>query len=490
MQAHRRHSLVRRLAGQRGQDTIEWAGVLIVVAAVIAAVVTFAPGLGSTLGHDIGCVIGKLFGNSCKAAPGYTVSASTKTAGYNGRVAIVDGSHSYTVTLTKSSNGTSTVTLVNNGDLGVSAKVGGGVELGPLANVQAEASAGIGGYGDQTTTWTYPTWSAGQNAYGHISSGNGFGLASHDAVSSTVGSVPLIGGLVTKGFDDVTGASGAPGPSSLPKQDLSSTAVGVGAQGSAEANANADFGPLQAGVNASLDAHAGLQRVTYGPDKGDLQLTAGLDGTADGSLMDALFGGQASGLGTANGEVTVTFSPNGHPEQLEVAASGDGVWSVAPASSVHLEAPSSGEDGKSGSGGSDGSGGSGGSEGSGGKSGSDSGGGSDDSPLSIDHDGAGGSGVGTSFVGTLNLATHPQAEQDLESLLEGNPVEISSLVNDMNTEGDESVQTYKLSRSNSSWGASGSVGVGLGAGVDDGSSSATYKPPETRTDGGKWQSGS
>ena len=98
--------------------------------------------------------------------------------------------------------------------------------------------------------------------------------------------------------------------------------------------------------------------------------------------------------------------------------------------------------------------------------------------------------MGTSFVGTIDLAQHPQAEQDLQSVLEGDPAKIPALIDDMNSEGTETVQTYHITQSQSKWGASGSVGVGLGAGVDDGSSSANYDPPETRTDGGPWQKGS
>lgn len=86
MQLPRHPACWRRLAGQRRQDTIEWAAVLLVVAALIAAVVSFAPQLGSTLGHDVQCVIAKISGGGCTVgAPGKTVSVSSRTARYIGR---------------------------------------------------------------------------------------------------------------------------------------------------------------------------------------------------------------------------------------------------------------------------------------------------------------------------------------------------------------------------------------------------------------------
>jgi hypothetical protein len=459
--------LRRRLVCQRGQDTVEWAGVLVIVALIIAAIVAFAPRLGTTLGHDMECVIKKIFGGGCTAPAPYVVSVTTKTVGYNGRVGFVNGGHGYTLTLTKYSNGTSAITAVNTGTLGVSAQVGAGVELGPIGGASAQASIGGGGYGDQTTTWTFPSWSAGQSGWGKISGGSSLGLAVHDGASATLGAVPLVGGTLSGVFDSVTGAHGAPGRGSLPGKP-SSTAVGGGAQGSAKAGANVSFGGFSAGVNASLAAHAGLEHITSGPQKNDWQLTAGLDGSGDASLLGALFGAQASLAGKVNGAVTVTFSASGAPLTLAVAASGNGVWGIVPPGTTSVRVPVGSPSG----------------------SGKGSGNGSSGAPmLSVQSDNAGGSGVGTSFVGTLNLATDPQAQSDLEALLEGNPAKLPALISDMNSNGTETVQTYKLSSSNSTVGASVSVGVGGGANLTDGSSTATYYVPETRQDGGPWQRG-
>jgi hypothetical protein len=462
------------LAGECGQDTVEYLGVLAIVASLIGVVLLVVNVFGPSIERGAECLIAKVFRiGGCSAGPGYPVSASVKTVGYSGRVTIVSGGHSYTITLTKLSNGTSTITATNGGTVGVSAQWGANVELGPLGGAGADATVGGGGYGGQTSTWTFPSWSLGQHYFNTISQGNALGLTAHDVVAGTVGQVPVAGSLATGLFDRITGASGGPNQGSLPHKYLTSTSTGAGVQGSADAGAHVDLGPLQGQIGGSIDAQAGVQHIGYGAQKGDWQLVAGLNGTADGSLADYLFGGQAEGEGNVSGEVDVTYSSSGAPGTLEVVASGDGVWGVAPPSDAGVDVPgdSSGE----------------GSKADGGESGEDGGG---EPLLSVQSDGSGGSGAGSAFTGTLDLSTDPQASQDVTSILEGNTAAIGDLIDQMNEHGTETVQTYQISRSNSSFGGSVSVGAGAGMQLSNGSSSATYQPPKTREDGGKWHEGS
>jgi hypothetical protein len=170
--------------------------------------------------------------------------------------------------------------------------------------------------------------------------------------------------------------------------------------------------------------------------------------------------------------VTVTYSPNGTPLTLQITASGDGVWGASGVQNVGAKVPvgSSSEGGASGQGGSAGEG----------------GGGAKPPTLEILTKRTGGSGSGTSFTGTLNLATDPAAQQDLQGLLQGDPTRLGDLINQLNSNGTESLQTYHISRSSSTYGAKLSAGVGVGGELNDGSSSATYDPPTTRRDGGPW----
>lgn len=271
-----------------------------------------------------------------------------------------------------------------------------------------------------------------------------------------IGSFPA-GSTLTGWFDSATGARGAPGASSLPATHPSSTAIGGGAQGSADAKAGASLGGSGTGVGASIDAHAGVQHLTSGPQKGDNQLVLGLDGKADANLTNGLLGGgQADAAGNVNGELAVTYSPSGKPLTLEVVASGDGVWGVSPPSNASGVIP-----GKQGQ----------------------------EPVLKLEGGSSDGSGQGSSFTGTLDLANDPQAQQDLRSTLQGHPAGIPALIADMNSRGTESVQTYRIKRSSTTYSLSASLGVGGGAGLSDGSSTATYNPPETREGGGKWQNG-
>ncbi|MBV8998618.1 MAG: hypothetical protein JO304_06135 [Solirubrobacterales bacterium] len=453
---------------------IEYAGVLLVVTVVIALVGTAAlRTIGPTLAHDVQCLVQKILGQGgCGAGPAYPVSASTKTVGYSGRVTIVDGGHSYQVTLTKLSNGTSTITVVDTGKLGVSVEASAGVDAGPLIGADAQASAGGGGYGDQRYKWTFPSWAQGQSAYNKISQGSALGLGAHDLVSSTAGSVPFFGGAITHLFDSATGASGAPNQGSLPHKYLTSSSTGAGLQGSAGAKAGVNLLGPQSGVGATINANVGVEQITYGAQKGDRQLVAGLSGTADGALAGVLFGGaQANAAGNIQGQATVTFSPNGTPLTLQINASGDGVWGASPLQNVKAKLPTSSTSAS----GSSQQGGSGG-----------EGGGAKPPTLTIETKGTGGSGVGTSFTGTIDLTSDPQAQQDVQGFLQGDPTTLGDLINQLNSHGTESLQTYHITRSNTTYGAKFSAGAGVGGQLNDGSSSATYDPPTTRQNGGPW----
>ena len=422
-------------------------------------------GLAGTVQRGIMCALDEIFHTgTCTAATPYPVSVSTKTVGYNGRVIIVDGGHSYTVTETHLSNGTAQISLVNTGTLGVSARVGAEVELGPLGGAEAQAQAGGGVYANGSTTWTFPNWATADKYWHQISSGNSLGLAVNDGLDS---SVPLAGHFLAGLFDDITGEHGAPTQHSIDGQYLTATAAGGGVQGTASAGAGANVGSLGADIKASVSAQAGLERINSGAQKGDWQGTVHLTLDGDSSLGDALFGPHASGIGSLDGEVTVTFGPDFTPRELEVTGSGDGVWEATgeggqvPEGSAHGgTSPESGD--------------------------GEGGGGESEPLLKVSHEGAGGEGVGSKFVGTLDLSEDPAAQAALEQVLEGNTSQIPVLIADMNAHGTEYTQSYHLKKSSSTYGGEVNVGGGGGAELNDGSSSACYDPPRVRQNGGPW----
>jgi hypothetical protein len=445
--------------GESGQEAIELGGLLVLIAAIFAMLFTL--GLAGTVQRAILCSIEKILHiGPCAAPPAYPVSVATKTVGYNGRVIIVDGGHSYTVTETHLSNGTAQISLVNTGTLGVSARAGAEVELGPLGGAEAQAQAGGGVYVNGSTTWTFPSWASGDKYWHQISSGNSLGLAVNDGLDS---SVPVAGHFLAGLFDDITGDKGAPTQHSIDGRYLTATAVGGGAQGTASAGAGANIGSLGADIKASVSAQAGLEHINSGALKGDWQGTIHLTVDGDGSLGDALFGPHASGIGSLDGDVTVTLGPDFKPRELEVTASGDGVWEAtgeggqAPEGSAHGgTSPESGEGGKS------------------------------EPLLGVSHEGAGGEGAGSKFVGKLDLSDDPAAQAALEQVLEGNTSQIPVLIADMNAHGTEYTQSYHLKKSSSTYGGEVNVGGGGGAELSDGSSSACYDPPRVRQNGGRW----
>lgn len=476
----------RSWRSESGQEVLEWSGLLVLVAAIFTML--FSLGIAGKVAGAVACAVDKILQSGpCAPPPAYPVSVTTKTVGYQGRFTFVDAGHQYVVTLTKLSDGTAQISLVNAGSLGLSARVGAEVELGPLGSAEAQAQAGGSVYLNGSTTWTFPTWAAAQKYWGQISNGDSTGLVVNDAV----GSFPVIGSTVAGWINDVTGDRGAPTKSSLPHRYLSATAVGGGGQGDASAGAGVDAGPINADISASVSAKAGLERITSGPQKGDWQGTVQLSVDGDGSLSEALFGGHAGGAGALDGEATVTFSPNFTPLELEVTASGDGVWEAAPSSpgppdfSLHVpggsDSPGSGSE--SGNGSQSGSG-----AGSGGnsESGSGSGSGKSEPILDVSQGSSGGSGAGSKFVGTLDLSSDPTAQAALAQVLQGNTAGIPVLVNEMNTNGTEYTQSYRLNKSTSTVGLELNAGGGGGAHFTDGTSSACYDPPKVRQQGGPW----
>lgn len=458
----------RHWRGESGQEAIEYGGLVVLIAALVAMLLSL--GLAGIVQRGILCALDDIFHTgTCPSAPVYPVSVSTKTVGYNGRVIIVDGGHSYTVTETHLSNGTAQISLVNTGTLGVSARVGAEVELGPLGGAEAQAQAGGGVYANGSTTWTFPNWATADKYWHQISSGNSLGLAVNDGLTS---SVPVAGHFLAGLFDDITGDHGAPTQHSIDGRYLTATAAGGGVQGTASAGAGANVGSLGADIKASVSAQAGLERINSGAQKGDWQGTVHLTLDGDGSLGDALFGPHASGIGSLDGEVTVTFGPDFTPRELEVTGSGDGVWEAtgaggqAPEGSAH-GGTSPGGEGESSAGG-------------------EGGGGESEPLLSVSHEGAGGEGVGSKFVGTLDLSDDPAAQAALEKVLTGDTSQIPVLIADMNAHGTEYTQSYHLKKSSSTYGGEVNVGGGGGAELSDGSSSACYDPPRVRQNGGPW----
>ncbi len=442
------------------------AGVLVLIALIVGAVI--AIGLAGQVAHQIMCTIDRVFGfDACQAGPAYPVAETTRTVGYNARVGFADGQHQYVVTLTKLSNGTAQVNIADVKQVGASLQVGAHVSAGPLFDASAGASLGGGGLVGDSSTFSASSWSAGQGDFRKISGGSGLSLAVHDTTSGLFGGT--IGGLL----DNIDGGQGAPGEGSLPHKQLSSHSIGLGvyASGSADAGAHVEgVGGADAGVSANAQVDA--SRIDYGSQKGDRQYQISLGGQGSASLGESLFGGrQADGAGSVQGSAVVTVSPSGQPLALVVDAQGQGVWDIGPATDQHAEIPGSEGPGGSGTGepGSEGAG----------KSSALS---HEEPVLEVSSSDSGGTGVGSDFQATLNLANDPAAASDVNDLLHLDLSSIPAVVSAVNRYGSEQLETFHVKQSNSSYSLEGNAGVGLGGGVQDGSGtecvdSITVRPP-------------
>lgn len=449
------------MSDQQGQDTVELAGLLVLIAAIVGAVV--ALGLPGRVGHAVECAVNQILQiGICQARPAYPVAQFTKTVGYNGRVAIGDGEHQYVVTMTEMSDGKTLINIANVKQGGVSLQVGANVSAGPLVDAGATAGIGGGGLVSDSTTFTAPDWATGLQEFKKIGSSSGGSLLLHDLGSG----LPFGLGHVA---DHLDGGQGAPGPSSLPHNQLSSHSVGLGvyASGSAQADAHVQ-GVGGGGAGVSANAQITASRIDYGAQKGDKQYQISLGGAGDATLATSLFGGkQASGAASLQGSATVTVSPSGKPLQLVVDASGQGVWSAGPSSDKHASLPGTDKSDPS----------------PGGKTSAVS---HAEPALELNSNTAGGSGGGAEFQATLDLTNNPSAASDVQALLHLNLTKIPAVVDDMNKSGTEQVQTFHAQQSNSSFDVQGNFGVGLGAGLTNASSRECVQSIQVRQAGGSW----
>jgi hypothetical protein len=449
---------------QRGQSTVEWAGALILIALIVAFVV--ASGVGGQVSQNIECAIERVFqnGGGCQASSTASnpvpcpTSAVTDTASDEFQLFFIDAGHNSTLIKTVYSNGTVDYTLVDDGTLEAQAKLQAEFELAGVG-FNAEASAAAGGELTGSYTFSFPNAAAASAFAQKVQSGGGWGVIAHDIA----GGIP-IAGPVASGLLNLVGIHGAPNGGSLAQQYskyLTSAFVAEGAAGQVKALASGELGPVSAELGAELSGAAGFREVYAGdpadpdgPQKGDVQIYLKLDGNADGSLMQALFGPKAAAEASGSADAVVTLDSHGNPKLLEVTASGD----AGGSGGVAVSTPEGGSEGSGSSGEGEGSG----SEG----DGSEGGG----LLKSLDLSSTLGKGEGYQYTATLDLRSDPQAVQDLASLL--NPTSagpaMTQLVSQINTSGEQRLQPYQQSTSQTGGGIAlevADIGGGFNASV-------------------------
>ena len=431
----------RAARSQGGQSTVEWGGALILIALMVAFVV--ASGVGTDVSHRIECAIDRVFniGDRCQS-PSSTASnvvpcptsAATNTASDDFQIFFIDAGHNTTLIKTVYSNGRVDYTLVDGGTLEAQAKLQAEFEVAGVG-FNAEASAAAGGELTGSYTFSFPNAAAAQAFANQVQSAGGWGVIAHDYANG----IPIVGPLAN-GALDLLGIHGAPSGGSLAQEygkNLTSSYVAVGAVGQLTALANGGAGPVSAELRAELSAGLGFREITAGdpndpngPQKGDVQIYLKLDGSADGSLMQALFGPSVGAQADGSGDAVVTLNSQGQPTQLEITASGN----YGASGGLQASKPENGTEGGSNGSGKEGTG------------NSPAGGGI---LKSLDASASSGSGQGYQYTATLDLTKNPQAVQDLALLLSPSTAgpAMTQLVSLINTQGQQRVQPYQESSS-------------------------------------------
>jgi hypothetical protein len=477
---------LRNPGRESGQASLEWVGALLLAAAILAVLLVL--GIPGRVGTSVGCAIQRILGGQGCAAPPSTSAAmpcptyaSTRTASDEFQVLFIDAGRKNTLIETRYSNGAVDYTLVNEGTLQAQEKFQAEFEV-PGFGFNAEASAAAGGELTGSYTFSFPNAAAAAAFAKQVQSGGGWGVVAHDVANGIPLAAPLANGLL-----NLVGIQGAPNGASLAQQYrkyLTSGYVGVGAVTQLKGLASGELGPASIDLGAELRGALGFREVyagnpgdPNGPQKGDVQVFVQLDGSADGSLMQALFGPKVTGQAQGNADAVITLNSSGQPKQLEITASGNAGGSAGLAVKQGGESGSSG--GASGGSGSDGSGGSAGSGGEGGGV-----------LKSLDLSSTLGAGQGYQYTGTLDLSNDPQAVQDLASLL--NPSSagpaMTGLINQINTDGQQRLQPYRQSTSQTGGGVAleiSDVGAGVNASVS--SQNQRLFAGWVQNPGGAWQ---
>ena len=461
---------------ERGQSTVEWVGALLVVTVLVALVV--AGGFPTQLEHGIECTVKKIIGQGggCTAvatAPNVMpcpTSATTRTASDEFQVLFLDAGHKNTLIETIYSDGRVDYTLVDDGTLEAQEKFQAELKVGGFG-FNAEASAAAGGELTGSYTFSFPNASAAAAFAKAVQSGGGWGVIAHDIAGGIPIAAPVASGLL-----NLVGIHGAPNGGSLADQYhqyLTSGFVAAGAVGQLKGLASGDLGPASVELGAELSAAAGFREVYAGdpsepdgPQKGDVQIYVKLDGSADGSLMQALFGPKAAAAAKGNADAVITLDSSGHPKELEISARGN----AGASGGLGVK-----QEGEPGSGASEGSGGS-----------SEAGG----LLKSLDLSSTLGAGQGYQYTATLDLKDDPQAVHDLTSLLNPDSAgpAMTGLIDQINTEGKQRLQPYQQSTSQTGGGAALEVSdVGAGANVSVGTQSQHLFAGWVQNPGGSWE---
>jgi hypothetical protein len=436
-----------RLAEERGVGSVEYAGVLLIVAGCMAAL--FAIGLPAHAQNWAEKVICVIEGGSC-GGPGEVdknclVSSSTSTGSAAITVAIVKVGEDSTLIRREFADGRIEFTLIKSGTVAAELIAGAKAKGGSIG-FDATASVSAGGKLEGAMTFTFTDPEKAQEFEDQVRSHGSFGQVVRDTVE---GPDPL--GINDWVLDHTVGEDVDAGD--LPEPD--STYISIEALVEGEAGVNANAIVANAGISALIRRSGGARVYTSGPKKGQVELNMKITAEAAAELGIATFGPSVNGKAEFVATVTLDPAKGYQPTKLKIVGTagynGDDLdFSLAPTTgqlgelSQRLEGAAAGSNS--------------------------------------------GSGHQVEFQAELAL-DDPQAQADALALLtEPTPgPAAASIVTRIDRDGRLTFQTYDTTASKTEAGVRVGVGVGFGAEGSQSHESRDITGAWVREPGGTWK---
>lgn len=317
---------------QLGQTSVEYLGVIVVVAALVAVLLTAAPGVGRTITCKIEAQISRVGGGSVSGACAETSAQATEPCvirDASGKikasltVASIKGGGEVKIQREYLSDGTVKVTLSGAGDLGLEGKLGaeGSADLGTFkVGTGAELKGSVSGQGETGATWTFASEKQADDFVDVVRN------RGRDGLVNTL--IPIAGPIITffAGEDRPI-----PAPSEIYIQG------GPAASGSGEATAGAGYAEagldLSSAAGLKLDRKAGTQTLYYqlkgsGTAGVGAIIGAGGETELEGALAITVKDGKAikaeiTGKGSVSGSFDTDLTTGVDPKMLLKEFTGD-----------------------------------------------------------------------------------------------------------------------------------------------------------------------
>jgi Flp pilus assembly pilin Flp len=312
---------VGRLAGERGATPIEYAGLLVLVAALFIAL--FGLGLSGQFGgwaRTLFCVLDR---GSCPPAAlvdkDCLRSSSTSTGSAAITVAIVKVGEDSTLIRQEYADGRVVFTLVKSGTVAAELIAGAKAKGGSIG-FDATASVSAGGKLEGAMTFTFTDPEKAKEFEDQVRAHGSFGQVARDVAE---GWDPF--GVKDWVLDHTIGED--VDPEDLPKPDSTYISVEGLIEGKAGVNAGAII--ADAGISALVRRAGGARVYTSGPKAGQVELNMKLTAEAAAHLGIATFGPGISGKAEFIATVTLDPKQGYQPTKLKIVGTagynGDGI---------------------------------------------------------------------------------------------------------------------------------------------------------------------